>query len=153
MQTRLYLACWMLIMLFVGNIWLGPAIAEETPKVSWRTLVKLNYETGTYPETLGQLNGTRVQVPGFAVPLHIEGSEIAELTLVPQFGMCVHVPSPPPNQMVYVKLKERVSYQDLFMRPVWIMGKLDIVRTNSQCGATGFTIANADWRPYKLPAR
>ncbi len=153
MQTRSYLACLMFMMVLISNIWLEPATAEEAPKVSWRTLVQLNYETGTYPETLGQLNGTQVQVPGFAVPLHMEGAEILELTLVPQFGMCIHVPPPPPNQMVYVKLKERASYQDLFMRPVWIIGKLDIVTTDSQYGATGFTIANADWRPYKIPQR
>ena len=153
MQSRSYLTCLMFILLLVSSRWLGLAIAEETPKVSWRTLVQLNYETGTYPETLGRLNGTRVQVPGFAVPLDMEGSEIVELTLVPQFGMCVHVPPPPPNQMVYVKLKKRVSYDDLFMRPVWIIGKLDIVTTDSQYGATGFTIANAEWRPYELPQR
>ena len=151
MKVRSYLDCLIFVMLLIGNIWMGSASAEEAPKVSWRTLVQLNYETGTYPETLGQLNGTRVQVPGFAVPLHMEGPEIVELTLVPQFGMCVHVPPPPPNQMVYVKLKERVSYNDLFMRPVWIIGKLDIVTTNSPYGATGFTIANADWRPYEMP--
>ncbi len=153
MQTRSDLACFIFMMFLVGNIWLGPAIAEEVPKVSWRTLVQLNYETGAYPETLGRLNGTRVQVPGFAVPLHMEGPEVVELTLVPQFGMCIHIPPPPPNQMVYVKLKERVAYQNLFMRPVWIIGKLDIITTNSQYGATGFTIANAHWRPYDIPKR
>jgi hypothetical protein len=126
---------------------------DDITSVDWRTLVQLDYETGTYPETLSKLNGSTVQVPGFAVPLALDGQHLTELALVPQLGMCIHVPPPPPNQMVYVKLKERVSYEDLWMRPVWITGDFRIITTDSLFGAMGFTIANATVRPYIPPKK
>lgn len=132
-------------------MWTGALAAEAPTIVSWMTLVKLDYETGTYPEELGKLNGTTVQVPGYVVPLHTEGNEILELTLVPQFGMCIHIPPPPPNLMVYVKLKKGVNFQDVYARPIWITGTFSIVSTDSQYGSTGFTIADANIRPYEEP--
>ncbi len=139
------------VMLLCSLVWMGIAVAEEPTKVSWLTLVQLDYETGKYTEELGQLNGTMVQVLGYVVPLHTEGQKIVDLTLVPQFGMCIHIPPPPPNQMVYVKLKESVNFKDVFARPIWITGKLNIVNTDSKYGATGFTIADANVRPYEIP--
>ena len=124
---------------------------DEAPSIYWQTLVQLNYETGTYPETLGKLDGTTIQVPGFAVPLAMDGQQITEFALVPQLGMCIHVPPPPPNQMVYVKLKKSVSYEELWQRPLWITGDFRIVTTESQFGAMGFTMANATVRPFILP--
>ncbi len=139
------------VILLCCLVWAGPAAAKDPTIVDWMMLFELDYETGKYPETLGQLNGETVQVPGYVVPLHTEGNEILELTLVPQFGMCIHIPPPPPNQMVYVKLKEGVKFKDVFARPIWITGKLSIVNTDSKYGATGFTIADANVRPYEVP--
>lgn len=139
------------VMLLCGLVWMGVAAAEDPTIVSWLTLVELDYKTGQYPDELGQLNGTTIQLPGYVVPLHTEGNEILELNLVPQFGMCIHIPPPPPNQMVYVKLKESVKFKDVFARPIWITGKFNIVQTDSKYGATGFTIAGANVRPYEVP--
>ena len=141
------------VMLLCGLIGLGLAAAEEPTIVSWLTLVELDYETGQYSEELGQLKGTMVQLPGYVVPLHTEGNDILELNLVPQFGMCMHIPPPPPNQMVYVKLKNKVKFKDIFARPIWITGKFNIVNTDSMYGSTGFTIADANVRPYEVPKR
>ncbi|WP_089721190.1 DUF3299 domain-containing protein [Candidatus Entotheonella palauensis] len=139
------------VMLLCCLVWMGLAAAEDPTIVSWMTLVELDYQTGQYPDELGQLNGTTIQLPGYVVPLHTEGNEILELNLVPQFGMCIHIPPPPPNQMVYVKLKESVKFRDVFARPIWITGKFNIVSTDSKYGSTGFTIADANVRPYEVP--
>ena len=46
------------------------------------------------------------------VPLEFdygEGLTVEEFVLVPDAGMCIHVPPPPPNQMIFVKLKNQKS--------------------------------------------
>ncbi|MDE0335243.1 MAG: DUF3299 domain-containing protein, partial [Defluviicoccus sp.] len=48
------------------------------------------------------LDGRLVRIPGYALPLEFAGIAVKELLLVPYFGACIHVPPPPPNQMVFV---------------------------------------------------
>jgi len=51
-----------------------------------------------------QFDGQTVTLSGFAIPAppEADGQEVAYL--VPQFGMCSHMPPPPPNQMIRVQL-------------------------------------------------
>ncbi len=52
-----------------------------------------------------KLSETKVKIPGFVVPLVVnDNGVVSEFFLVPYFGACIHVPPPPPNQIVYVKL-------------------------------------------------
>ncbi len=49
------------------------------------------------------LDGATVRLPGFIVPLEgVKSGDVSEFLLVPYFGSCIHVPPPPPNQIVYV---------------------------------------------------
>jgi hypothetical protein len=45
--------------------------------------------------------------------------------LVPTYGACIHVPPPPPNQVIHVILSESVHFEKL-MYAVWITGFLEI---------------------------
>ena len=50
-----------------------------------------------------ELDGKQVKIPGFIVPLDVaKDGTVSEFFLVPYFGACIHVPPPPPNQIVYV---------------------------------------------------
>ena len=49
------------------------------------------------------LNGAQVRIPGYVLPLEFEGTRVREFLLVPYVGACIHVPAPPPNQMVFVR--------------------------------------------------
>ena len=99
----------------------------ETKMLTWSDLRKLNYKTGEMPESISQLIGKSVKIPGFAVPL--EGDDgfdrIKEFLLVPTYGACIHVPPPPPNQVIHVILRESVHFEKL-MYAVWITGILEI---------------------------
>lgn len=77
------------------------------------------------------LNGTDVRIPGFMLPLETSGSGITEFILVPYAGACVHVPPPPPNQLVFVTSKQPWHARTMF-EPVWVTGtiKIDPVSTN-----------------------
>ena len=99
----------------------------ETKEITWSDLRKLNYKTGEMPESLRQLVGKSIKIPGFAVPL--EGDDefeyIEEFLLVPYFGACIHVPPPPPNQEIHVILDEPVHFEVISFA-IWITGILEI---------------------------
>ena len=99
----------------------------DTTLVTWSELRKLNYKTGKMPSSLKQLIGKSVIIPGFAVPL--DGDDgfdyIKEFLLVPTYGMCIHVPPPPPNQVIHVIL-DKPEHFEKFLYAVWITGILEI---------------------------
>ncbi len=99
----------------------------ETKLVTWSDLRKLNYKTGEMPESIRKLMGKPIKIPGFAVPL--EGDDgfeyVKEFLLVPTFGACIHVPPPPPNQVIHVILDKPVHFEKL-MYAVWVSGIVEI---------------------------
>jgi hypothetical protein len=78
-----------------------------------------------YPYNPNQsLNDQYVKLPGYIVPLDSdEGGLVQEFLLVPYFGACIHVPPPPPNQIVFVKLAKPYNLTSM-ADPVWITGRL-----------------------------
>jgi len=70
------------------------------------------------------LDGQYVKLPGYIVPLESDaGGLLDEFLLVPYFGACIHVPPPPPNQIVYVKLKKPFNLKSM-ADPYWITGTI-----------------------------
>lgn len=62
-----------------------------------------------------ELDGQRVQISGFIVPVEYNEEElVTEFFLVPYFGACIHVPPPPPNQLLYVTFPEGVQVPSIF---------------------------------------
>ena len=87
---------------------------DEEPMTSW--------VYGTRP--VKELDGKFVKLPGFVVPLESdEGGLLDEFLLVPYFGACIHVPPPPPNQIVYVKLDKPAEITNIW-DPYWIIGTI-----------------------------
>jgi hypothetical protein len=72
------------------------------------------------------LNGRIVRMPGYLLPLDVIGAKVTEFLLVPYIGACIHVPPPPPNQIVYVKVvkmpiwSRMISYSAANMRYLYI---------------------------------
>lgn len=72
----------------------------------------------------GELNGKKVKIPGFIVPIEYdEQQNITAFFLVPYFGACIHVPPPPPNQIIYVTQAKNLK-ADMIYNPFWIEGTL-----------------------------
>ncbi len=104
----------------------------DTKIITWADLRKLNYKTGERPQSLSQLIGKSIKIPGFAVPLvendggDEDGFEyIKEFLLVPVYGMCIHVPPPPPNQVIHVILEKPEHFEKL-LYAIWVTGILEI---------------------------
>ncbi|WP_413582203.1 DUF3299 domain-containing protein [Bdellovibrio sp. HCB288] len=122
----------------------GPSIAGET--VNWRQLGELDYITGNAPPELKALDNQPVKLPGFMVPLEDEQRQVVEFLLVPSPQACIHVPAPPPNQMVYVKMKKGVP---AMQGPIWVYGTLKLVTKQSMYGDASFEITGEAIEPYK----
>lgn len=93
------------------------------------------------------LDGQRVRLPGFVVPLDFEGTEVAEFLLVPYFGACIHVPPPPANQIVYVTLASAYKLKELF-DPVWVTGTISTRAKQNDVGDAGYTLEATRIEPY-----
>ncbi|MCG7520954.1 DUF3299 domain-containing protein [Ruegeria sp. Ofav3-42] len=72
-----------------------------------------------------QFDGQTVTLAGFAIPAPADADGRPVAYLVPERGMCSHLPPPPPNQMIRVRLNDDwvPSY---FHEPVRLTGTLSI---------------------------
>ena len=96
---------------------------------------------------VGELDGERIRLPGFMVPLDFEGTETSEFLLVPYFGACIHVPPPPSNQIVYVKTVAGYPMKELF-DPVWVTGVISTQAHLNEVGDAGYTLQATIIEPY-----
>jgi hypothetical protein len=71
-----------------------------------------------------ELNGKKIRLPGYLLPLEFEDKKVTEFLLVPWIGACIHTPPPPPNQIVHVKLSTGFDIGDDVFTAVWINGVL-----------------------------
>ena len=64
---------------------------------------------------------------------------VREFFLVPYVGACIHVPPPPPNQMVYVKSKTGISLKSVH-EAYWVTGKMRVEQTTTSLGASAYAL-------------
>ena len=95
------------------------------------------------------LNGTRVKLPGFVVPLETDGEIMAEFLLVPYYGACIHVPPPPANQTVHVLTRQGKEYQGELFDTVWVTGTLRVESSSSDLAEAGYRLDATDIEPYE----
>lgn len=130
----------------VGVVLLGGRSSLSGVEVDWRLLGEFDYITGKIPSELSELNGKSVRIPGFMVPLEDDQRKVVEFLLVPSAQACIHVPPPPPNQMVFVKMK---GGADVAMGPIWVYGKLNLMTKSSMYGDASFELEAEAIEPYK----
>ena len=75
-------------------------LSDADPR-AMEALDKLREEWNRAPANPA-MNGARIRIPGFVVPLENQRNQITEFLLVPYFGACIHVPPPPANQLIHV---------------------------------------------------
>ncbi|MGJ8627419.1 MAG: DUF3299 domain-containing protein [Sulfitobacter sp.] len=85
------------------------------------------------------LNGMQVRMPGYMLPLQTSGSGITEFILVPYAGACIHVPPPPPNQLVFVTSGRPWNAQTMF-EPVWVTGTIKINPISTNLAEIGYSM-------------
>lgn len=141
-KRLLVMAC---IGLFATAFIFGAEDVVQT--VSWSLLKTLTAATPV-GSPVRQLQGKRISIPGFMVPLEDDAQEVTEFLLVPYAGACIHVPPPPPNQMVYVKLIQNGKAKMSFTDPIVVTGILKITNVKSPYGDVSYNLDGQTVKPY-----
>lgn len=139
----------------------APALADRRPiQVDWPDLIPPGI---AYSEIIGEgemdyindrwkpvfdANGTKfnialegryIRMPGFIIPMEFEGMAVTEFILVPYEGACIHVPPPPPNQLVYVRSTVPWETSGLW-DVVWVTGVMSARTRDTELAVTGYAL-------------
>jgi len=93
--------------------------------------------------TVSELNGINIRLTGFMVPLDVDFGEaetVTEFVLVPSAGMCMHVPPPPPNQMLLVKFDRPIKIRNMY-QPIGINGVVTIAEPNDEAFGSIYNVS------------
>jgi hypothetical protein len=97
-----------------------------------------------------QLDRRRVRLPGFVVPLEIDAQgRVTQLLLVPYYGACIHVPPPPPNQIVLVTLAAPLVLGSMDTA-YWVTGRLQVAASRTRIASTAYAITGATTEEYRF---
>lgn len=106
-------------------------------------------QIGTF-NIVEDLDGLVVRMPGYILPLDFaENGSAQEFLLLPYHGACVHVPPPPPNQIVYLRALEPIRFDSLW-EPVWVEGRMEIERVDTDLAATAYSMVVRSVEPYQV---
>jgi hypothetical protein len=100
------------------------------------------------PAVVAELNGKKVRIGGYVVPLDFEQTSVREFLLVPFVGACIHVPPPPTNQIIYVKAAEAFEIGGAF-DPVSVVGTIKTETAFTGLADAGYRIEADTVEPMK----
>src|SRR5258708_6227152 len=124
------------------------AETKEPEKVDWIRLRGLNYKTGKTNDDAKALDKARIKILGFMVPFEDDQSQVTEFLLVPNTA-CIHVPAPPQNQIILVKMDGNRKAQTTWGKPVWVEGTMTIETAKSPYGNVSYRLAASKVEPSK----
>jgi len=119
---------------------LEAAMASEVDDPYQRALISTSVVSG--------FDNKAVKLAGFVVPLEFsDAGVITEFFLVPFFGACIHVPAPPPNQMIYVKHEDGFELEELYS-PIWVSGVLTTTVIENDIATSAYALALDSFELY-----
>lgn len=105
-------------------------------------------QMGTF-NVVADLDQLIVRMPGYILPLdYATQGQAREFLLLPYHGACVHYPPPPPNQIVYLRSAEPVSFSSLW-EPVWVEGRMEVERMDTDLAASAYAMTVRSISPYE----
>jgi uncharacterized protein len=109
------------------------------PKAEGRWMSGADKALSEPVQVVESLNGKRVQIGGYIVPLDFDATTVKEFLLVPFVGACIHVPPPPANQIIYVKSDQGIPVGKVF-DPIYVTGTMAVSFTSTGLADAGYTI-------------
>lgn len=100
-----------------------------------------------------EFNNSNIRLAGFIVPLEFDDNQIIkEFFLVPYFGACIHLPPPPPNQIIHVTvdttyIKQGFHLEQLY-EPVWVSGQLKTELLEKSMATSAYSLSAHAIAPY-----
>lgn len=95
-------------------------------------------------ELMEELDGETVSLEGYLVPLDFEATEAKAFVLVPYMGACIHVPPPPPNQVVFIEYEDGMPMEALetnLWTPFRVTGALRAARAQTHLAEVGYQMS------------
>ena len=90
--------------------------------------------------TVTALDNREIRLAGYPVPLESDAQgRFVEFFLVPYPGACIHVPPPPPNQIVLVRYPKGVPLPDIY-EPYWVIGTLHTEAVDNALAEASYTL-------------
>ncbi len=142
------------------------ALATSPMVISWGDLVPENEAMEAFDSSIQQhdepaqqrgsantvadLDGQEIRMPGFMLPLdYTEDDMVGGFLLVPYYGACIHVPPPPPNQIVYVDASAAPVEPRGLWDPVWVEGRMELQMNINELGDAAYTLRLSKVEPYE----
>lgn len=99
--------------------------------------------------TVPALDGRKVRLTGYVVPLESDAEgRMTEFFFVPFYGACIHVPPPPPNMLVHVRLSKGVDTPSLY-DPLVLRGVLHAQAITNAMASSAYSVDGAALEPYR----
>lgn len=100
-------------------------------------------------KVIPEFDGKAIRIPGFIVPLAfgVDQHHVTKFFLVPYFGACIHVPPPPPNQIVYAEFEKGFKLTSLY-DPFWLYGTIKTTIVENDTATAAYTIKVDSVMPY-----
>ena len=97
---------------------------------------------------VSEMDGKAIRIPGFIVPLEFNDDKtVSQFFLVPFFGACIHVPPPPPNQVIHVTSSNGVKLENLYT-PHWVSGVVNSVFIENEIASATYAMDAVDVEVY-----
>lgn len=91
-------------------------------------------------KTVASMNDKHIRLGGYPVPLESDAKGRSTLFfLVPYPGACIHVPPPPPNQLVLVRYPKGLKLDDIYT-PLWVTGTLKIEKVSNDLADAAYAL-------------
>ena len=163
LSPRIGLVAVLLPLLLAGFVlWGLPHVAPEwtssARRIDWPDLIAKDAQAGPSVRGLVQhgeltvddvmadgaavvpgLNGQEVTISGFMVPLLFDADRVSQFLLVPYAGACIHVPPPPPNQIILVESNEPVETSGM-LEAITVTGVLRVADLRLELAQVAYTL-------------
>ena len=97
---------------------------------------------------MSEFDQQKIRIPGYIVPLEFaKDQRVIRFFLVPYFGACIHVPPPPPNQIIYGIYDKGVKVNYLH-EAFWLTGTLTTALIQNDVATSAYTLDVTDIAPY-----
>ena len=117
--------------------------------LSEEQLNEINYNKALMStDIIKEMDGENIEIPGFIVPVEFDDNQIVtSFFLVPYYGACLHMPPPPPNQIIYIELEDGFALAELY-DPVVVSGKLSVKLIKDEIATSAYTMIMDKIRLY-----
>ena len=86
-----------------------------------------------------ELDGALIKMPGYIIPVELGANGVTDFVLVPYVGACIHVPPPPPNQLVFAT-SETPWPSDQLWDAVWVTGTMRTELQSTDLADIGYAL-------------